>query len=204
MRECPRCTTAQQIEERKTKTAAIISGIPQEYENLRLETVKGDIKRHPDQPERLAEIQANPDASYLITGKNDCGKTMIGWLLYRRAIEACRPAVCLPVSLLLLELRMWENGGREPSVTPHALRQKAERFTIVLDEMEKAKPTEFAGNVLFLIIDMAYSFQHQLVILSNWKVDALTEHWERALPGEGISIMDRIRRMKNRGLIEMF
>ncbi|MEX5669406.1 hypothetical protein ABFV57_31580, partial [Pseudomonas neuropathica] len=82
--------------------------IPAIYQSLRLESAKPDVERHPLQADILQAMQRQPLASYALFGKNGCGKSLFGWLLYRTAVESGRSAVGVPLSELLAQFRAWE------------------------------------------------------------------------------------------------
>jgi DNA replication protein DnaC len=63
---------------------------------------------------------------------------------------------------------------------------------LFLDEFEKARPTEFASEMLFNLLDAARNFNHQLVITSNLDPEKLRAHWSRIDEIWGNSIMARL------------
>jgi DNA replication protein DnaC len=82
---------------------------------------------------------------------------------------------------------------KPPRVSVEALRRPHNRWFLFLDEFEKARPTEFAAEQLFGLLDAAMSFKHQLIITSNLKTDELRQHWSRASEVYGTSIMTRVQ-----------
>lgn len=179
--------------------------IPAIYRNLTLETVKADFSRHSMQGLVITEMKRRPETSFAFFGANGCGKSMFGWLLYRKAVEAGRSAVGLPLAELLEQFRTYErNPEKLPDVTPGDLRQNRRRYLIFLDEIEKARPSEFAGEMLFRLIDAAYSFNHQLIIASNSAPDELSSHWSTNGGTYGPSIVRRIMEMQDGVEVPMF
>lgn len=180
--------------------------IPPEYRLLSLATIRPRPELHEKQDNLIPILQAEPHASYLLSGKNGCGKSLAGWLLYRKAVEDGRPVAAMPVASLLAEYRACERDAtRLPSVHPEDLRQRSgetlkDRWFIFLDEFDKARASEFAGEMLFLLMDAIYSYRHQLVVTTNLKTKDLQAHWARSGDTYGPSIMRRVLELD--GLIE--
>lgn len=153
----------------------------------------------------LARIKAKPDGSYILYGKNETGKTMVGWLLYRAAIEAGRPAIGLLLSELLDQFKAWEvDPEKLPIVDSETLRSDKQRWFLFLDEFEKANVSAFTCRKLFQLLDAAYSYHHQLVITSNVSKDQLEAVWSRQDPVWGTSIMRRVLQADGMMEIELF
>lgn len=188
--------------ERKRDRA--IARIPPHYRNISLDSLSPREDLHPKQTGLIAEVKANPGASFLLFGRNGSGKSLCGWLLYRAALESGRPAVGLPTAELLAEFRRWEVSGIEPSITAELLRDDRRRYLIFLDEFEKARPSEFAGESLFALLDAAYNYRHQVVITSNLTPAALQDHWQRASETFGVSILRRLLELPDAIHCELF
>lgn len=183
----------------------LLSRIPPEYRDFDLLTIQPDLSRHPKQAALIGAIKADSDMSLLLTGRVGCGKSLFGWLFYKMAVEAGRPAVALPLAELLLQFRRHEMGGDgKPSVTFEDLRTDRKRYLLFLDEFDKARPSEFAGEQLFLLMDAVYTYRHQLIVTSNLTTDDLRSHWSRASEQYGVSIMRRLIEMDGMTRVEMF
>jgi DNA replication protein DnaC len=176
-----------------------LAHIPSQYENVRLSRLKPRPDLHSRQAQIIAGIQAHPDDSYLLIGRNRTGKSHIGWALYRHAVAKRRRVVACLLRDLLHEFRNFEMGLVdkddkiiEPRVTADKLRQKEQRWTLLLDEFEKARPSEFAAEMLFSVLDAATSFKHQVIVISNFNVEQLVDHWGRIDIIWGTSIMRRL------------
>jgi DNA replication protein DnaC len=63
---------------------------------------------------------------------------------------------------------------------------------VFIDEIEKARATEFAAESLFALVDNCYRYKHQLVITSNLGVQRLKDHWDRLDGTYGKSIVRRL------------
>jgi DNA replication protein DnaC len=185
----------------------MLAKIPVEYRGLDLDTISPDLAKHPKQGSLLELVKADPGASLMLSGKNGCGKTLVGWLMYRRAVEDDRPAVFLPVAELITQYRLWETSSDE---APHVdidsttLREDKRRWLIGLDEFEKARPTPFAAEKLFLLLDAVYSHRHQLIITTNLEKEALRDHWSDHGQDYGVSIMRRVLELHGMTRVPMF
>lgn len=187
------------------KRKRAIDRIPTIYRDLKLETVKPNPALHPQQSAVIDAMRQSPESSFVFFGRNGCGKSLFGWLLYRKAIESDRYAIGIPLAELLAEFREWEkNPDKLPMIKPEDLRQDKRRYLLFLDEVEKARPSEYAGEMLFRLIDAAYSFQHQLVIASNKTPSELSAHWSEAQETYGPSIVRRIMEMTDGVDVRLF
>jgi DNA replication protein DnaC len=147
----------------------------------------------------------------LLVGVNGTGKTHVACALYRHAIAKRRKVVYVPVREMLEEYRKWEfpkmsdDGQAEyfkPRVTPDDLRiLNGPKWTLVLEEFDKARASEYAAEQLFNLIDVAVSFEHQLIVTSNYDVERLQAHWSKMNETYGPSI---VRRLTACTLVKMF
>jgi DNA replication protein DnaC len=185
--------------------ARLLERIPAEYRAFDLATVKADPSRHEGQASLVPALQAKPDMSVLLCGRVGCGKSLFGWLLYKRAVETGRPAVAAPLAELMAEFRRYECGDeRPPSVISADLRSDRRRWLIFLDEFDKARASEFATEQLFLLMDAIYAGRHQLVVTSNLCKDELRAHWSKVSQQYGVSIMRRLLELEGMARKEMF
>ena len=105
---------------------------------------------------------------------------------------------------LMRQFRAWEfDAEKLPIVTPADLRSDERRF-VFIDELDKARPSEYAAEQLFELIDAAYSHDQQIVITSNTPLDGLAEHWSRNAATIGASIVRRLMDMSGAILVDMF
>ena len=179
--------------------------IPGMYARLSLEAITANAAKHPLQADVIATMRAHPESSFAFFGRNGCGKSLFGWLLYRKAIEAGRSAFGMPLSELLAQYRAFEkDNDKLADVMPADLRQNKRRYLIFLDEIEKARPSEFAGEMLFRLIDAAYSFNHQLIVTTNTTAERLSAHWSENGDTYGSSIVRRIMEMEDGYEVPMF
>ena len=173
--------------------ARLLERIPAEYCGFDLATIEADPRRHLEQSGLLNFLRANPETPLFLSGRVGCGKSLFGWLLYKAAVESGRPAVAAPLAELMAEYRRYECGDDKlPAVISTDLRSDKRRWLIFLDEFDKARPSEFATEQLFLLMDAIYAGRHQLVVTSNLSKDDLRSHWSRASEQYGVSIMRRM------------
>lgn len=176
---------------------AQLSAIPPIFGNPKVSQLKARKDLHPSQASAIALVKAHPGDSFLFTGRNGTGKSHLGWAIYRYAVAARRPLVACPVRDLIAEFRRLETGafdeGWMPKVNKERLRQRTTKpWLLFLDEFEKARPSEFASEMLFNVLDAAKSFNHQIVVTSNFTARQLRDHWGRIDATWGNSIMTRL------------
>lgn len=183
---------------RRRQAKALLSLIPPIFNNPRLSRLLPRPDLHPSQLAAISCMRERPNDSYLFLGKNGTGKSHFAYALYRHAIASYRPAVACTARDLLTEFRRLEVGLpageilRRPRVTAETLRKSGRSWFLFLDEFEKAKPSEFASEQLFNLLDAAKSFKHQIVITSNLTAEGLKDHWSRFDPIWGDSILCRL------------
>ena len=156
----------------------------------------------------MEEVKANPEKSYYLAGRFGCGKTLVLWALYREAVLQDRRVVACTLTELLNEYRqvIQDSMAGTPTTPPRLcaadLQQTHTRFNIFLDDLDKARPSEYAAEQLFEIVNAIADFQHRLVVTTNLSVAKLKEHFDRADERFGGAIVRRI--MENTTRIEMF
>ncbi|MCI0388596.1 MAG: hypothetical protein MOB07_07495 [Acidobacteria bacterium] len=190
------------------RARAKIERIPPEYEGLRLEEVTPDLRRHPKQALAWETVRNNPDGCYLICGKSGVGKSAILHALYRRAVLLCRPAVAISLAKLVEDYRRAELARYEneyaPALSPVTLETRSERWFVGLDDFHIRRPTRFAGEMIFWLLDTIYSYRHQLVVTSQLDKDRLEQHWAEASEGYGRAIMRRVQEIDGAVYLAMF
>jgi DNA replication protein DnaC len=156
------------------------------FAHLDLMSLVADSDRHGSQPDLIPKIQANPEASLVMFGETGTGKTMLGYVMAKYAIEQGRPVVAITLSELLDQYRaVFRNPESLPIVDAETLREADGRFLVFIDEADKARPTAFAGEKFFHLVNAASETEQQVVLTSNKTKPALMAHWERAGQGEG-------------------
>lgn len=192
------CEKRKRIERRMAK-------IPAEYRGFDLATIQPMASKHEKQAKLFEVVKADPTVSLFLSGKNGCGKSMLGWLVYKRAVEDGRPVVFLTMSELMRQFRDWELDSEKPAlIDASSLRNSKKRWLIVLDEAEKARATEFASEKLCELLDAVYTHHHQLIVTSNFNATDLREHWSKQNPVYGASIMRRIMELDGLVNVPMF
>ncbi|MEW6212725.1 MAG: hypothetical protein AB1631_30650 [Acidobacteriota bacterium] len=194
---------------------AALRCIPVEYFGKpKLARLVPQPERHPLQRDVIALIRKHPDESYLFCGDNGKGKTHFAFALYRHALAKGRPVVYRLLQELLTEFRIYElqvgksydeltddEKKQRPVVLPSDLKQSNRRWTILLDDFDKARPTEFASEQLFCLLDAARNFGHQLLITTNKRPAELRALWSRIDGVWGNSIM---KCLESCNVIQMF
>lgn len=180
----------------------LLEKVPPIFGKPKLSRLKPRLDLHPSQARIIEHVQKHPLDSYLLTGRNGTGKSHIAWAMYRNAIAQGRGIVFCVVRDLLAEFRRVEmDAEARARINAETLRAQANHWTLFLDEFDKARPSEFASEQLFNLLDAAKSFQHQLVVTSNFSVEQLRAHWGRIDQVWGNSILNRLQDCH---VVEMF
>jgi DNA replication protein DnaC len=184
------------------------------FAHLDLMSLVADPTRHQGQKDLIPRIQAKPDSSMILFGGTGSGKTMIGYVMAKYAIESGRPVAAITLSELLDQYRaQFSNSDRLPVVDAETLREPDGRYLIFIDEACKARPTQFAGEKFFHLINAASEAEQQVIIASNKSKPMLMAHWERANVDDdsdaefscyGEPIMRRLCEMKDAIEVSLF
>lgn len=184
-----------------------LAKIPPGFRDFRLETITG--KGHAMQQKVIHAMRKDPTSSFFLAGDFGCGKSLLLWTLYRHALEAGgRKIVACTLTQLLNEYKALIQASRvgddpvPPQLCSTELKQSECQYSIFLDDIDKARPTEYAAEQFFEIVNAIYDFQHQVVVTTNLGVQALTEHFNRADPRFGGAIVRRL--VDNAKVVEMF
>jgi DNA replication protein DnaC len=182
---------------RRARIAAFAARLPPEYRRWNLARLRPNAARHPLQAEIIPYLKANPEQSFLLCGKNRVGKSLFGWCLARHALLTGRAVVTCNLSDLFDEYREIERYEGEENcpqarITSRALEVEGAKYTLLLQEFDKPRITEYAAEKLFALIDAAYNYRHQLIVTSNLSVDDLEGHWSRFGLRYGRGIVSRI------------
>lgn len=197
--QCPDCARKR----RQEFVAALLNNRPERFRHVMLETLEPRDDLHPKQSEIVAYMRANPGDNYYFCGKEDTGKTHFLHALYGHAVTAGNSRV-LYTTMNDLVLRTKEGFTRGGDMQHDWLRiadlqQSSTRFSVFIDDIDKARATEFVGELIFAWIDAIYSFKHQLVVTSQLDpekrvngLDSLAQHFEKADPRYAKTIVRRI------------
>lgn len=185
-----------------------LSRIPPEYEHLQLEQIAPDLKRHPKQAFLWQMVKAHPGHCYLISGRPGAGKSAALWALYARAARRNQPALAMSLSELIEGFKRSEIARPEddyqPELHPSELQTRSERWFIGIDDFHIGRPTRFAGEMIYRLLDAIYSYRHQLVITSQLDKRRLEQHWAEAGEGYGEAILRRVMEIEKASYITMF
>jgi hypothetical protein len=192
----------------RTKTIRKLERIPPEYEHLRIESVAPDLKRHPRQSFVWQTVKKHPDLCYLLCGQPGAGKSAVLWALYARAAEQNRPAVAMSLSELIEDFRRAETAsyGDEymPKLHPSKLQTRSDRWFVGIDDFHVGRPTRFAGEMIYRLLDAAYSYRHQLVVTAQLDRRKLEQDWAEAGVGYGQAIMRRVLEINGATYLTLF
>lgn len=185
-----------------------IAKIPPAFRNIRLEDIVPNTSKHSKQPQVIAHMKANPTESYFLAGRPGTGKTLMLWALYRHALErGVSHVVCCTLAELLDEYRSFiravkaDDQPRYPRLNATQLREDGVRYSIFLDDLDKANPTDYAAEQVFALVNAIYEFRHQIVVTTNKSVEQLKAHYNRS-DDRGEPIVRRL--IENSTVVEMF
>jgi len=174
-----------------------LSQVPPKFSAPKLSRIKARPDLHPKQAAVIGHLRSHPRDSYLILGRNGSGKTHLAWALFRNAVVEGRGTVACLLADLIADFRRLEMAHGDqvvvPRITVEQLQRPGARWFLFLDEFEKARPSEFAAETLFRVLDAARAHHHQLVATSNQPWQKLREHWGRVDPVWGNSIVERLK-----------
>lgn len=159
--------------------------MPEEYRSVCIADLEPRTDFHPKQAEYVTLIKSKPLNKFVICGNFGTGKTHFFWALYRAAIDANRKCYAGTLRSLITEYQtaIEKSQNQEAYILPVTaddFRQNHTPMSLFLDDIDKARPTEYVAEQLFDIVDAAYSFGHQTVVTTNLSIDGLVTHFGRA------------------------
>jgi DNA replication protein DnaC len=193
---------------KKKRLEARLSVVPQEFLGLTLTALIPDAERHPDQPAAIKQIKENPEISYGICGTFGAGKSRLLWSLFQRAALECERVAAGTLDSFVtdhknaIQASMRGDENYKLKLSIEELTQNHTKYAVFLDDIDKIKPTEYAGNIVFQMLDAIKSYGHQLVWTSNKTPEELRALFDRVDPDYGGAIQRRLT--DGVFLIEMF
>lgn len=172
-----------------------LSMIPARYAGVTLAGLEPDRRRHPDQARVIARMKAIPSGNYFISGKPDAGKTHMFWALYQYAVIGGQVVFVSKLFDLIEAIKAQMFDSKLPSPLPYVA---GERISIFIEDVNKARPTEFVAERLFNFLDDVYNARHQLVVTSQLAPADLVKYFE--VISNGVKTVDGaalVRRMAN-------
>lgn len=158
--------------------AGFLPQIPIEYRDFRIETVTPRPDKHFEQPRIIEAIRALPDDSWILHGVHGTGKSLLGWLLVRWALEHGRMAIGLSLAELLMYLRRYERD-RDAKELPCHLEQflsGERRCTLFIDEFDQTREfTDWTCEVIEMLLNAIYRNRHQLIVTVNISLEELEQ-----------------------------
>lgn len=163
--------------ERRIRARRVASGVPSSLQGL----TWSDVQDAPAGPLRGAQAWARGEAAgLLLTGPVGVGKT---WLAAAAAWHRldCAPVGWISVPALLARLSL----NFADKTRDDALSTIAGTRALVLDDIDKARRTEYAAEHLFCAIDNRITAGAQLLVTTNLTLSALAERFPEPF-GEAI------------------
>lgn len=198
-RLCELCRQ-RRAEERATR---LLELRPKRYRKVTLTGLEPRPDLHVDQPRIIEYMRANPFDNYFFCGDNDVGKTHLLHALYAHVVmDGRRRVYYTTLQDLIDKIKEGFNRGGDMQHDWIKIAQYAQpgvSWSVFLDDIDKARPTEFVGEVVFQLIDTIYSNEHQLVVTSQLDPEnevngreSLIEHFKNCDPRYGLGIVRRI------------
>lgn len=134
-----------------------------------------------DEDQHGAHLRAYANGSarnLLLAGPVGTGKSHAAWAIAHHFVARERQVMFRSVPRLMLEMR--------PDGDETAFTRASEADVLVLDDLGAARPTEWANEQMYAIVDERCSFQRRTIITTNLAYDQLVERW-------GGPVMDRLR-----------
>lgn len=167
--------------------------IPFLYREAVIETMQPIFERHELQAVVIEKLKEDPLGSYGFAGTFGCGKTHFYWALYRAAAVNKQRIIADTFSGLLDDFkRKFEKKDHRSKISAEDLSQNQTRYSLFLDDLDKAKPSEYAAEQLFELINAAQAWGHQIVWTSNLNADDLQDHFDKADKRFGGAIVRRL------------
>jgi DNA replication protein DnaC len=163
-----------------------LNAMPVQYRSgLSLTELEPRADLHPKQAEFIELMRSDPLGKFVISGDFGTGKTHFFWTLYLEAVRSDRKIYAGTLRALIDEYQRGIEASQsgEPYILPiyaDDFRQDRLSCSLFLDDIDKARPTEYVAERLFELVDAAHSFGHQIVVTTNLRVEQLLEHFRRA------------------------
>lgn len=155
--------------------------IDRQFADVRLSEIRPDPDRHIKQAAAYAALIANPNRSYAFFGKSGTGKTHFFWALFRHVVECGVPAYVDTLSGVIDDFQSAiRNPEHRPRIQSTIFKDGEVRRALFLDDIDKARPTEYVAEKVFDLINAAHANGHQIVVTSNLGANELMKHFERA------------------------
>lgn len=190
------------------RRAELIAKIPEEYSGVTLAGLEPRADLHRDQARYIAIMKTNPFDNYYICGDNDTGKTRMLYALYENAVSAGRIVLVATLFDMLDEIKRSFATGRTSAtctiidnLNTHGLvtQGAGKKVSAFIDDIDKARPTEFAAEAFFSLVDALYRNRHQIIVTSQLDPerriagrDSLIDHFEKADARYAVGIVRRL------------
>jgi DNA replication protein DnaC len=177
---CEACTDAAEAEDRERHEAeeeqqrlvAVAerihrSGLPEKYHALTLDQLD-----HTPALIAAALAWVVDGGGLLLTGEVGRGKTMIAGVAARQRLERA-PLMWLTAPLLFARL----GSGLSSPQRDQTLEVLSGSKTLVLDDIDKTRPTEYGAEQTFLAVDQRVEHKSPLLVTSNLAPSQLAARW---------------------------
>jgi DNA replication protein DnaC len=179
------------------------SQMPPLYEDADLNTLLPWEFKHKKQNSVVKGIKENPFDSYLFVGDSGVGKSYMAWALWKNAAMSDRKAVGMTLAEFRDEYNKYAMDSFSPRrITPEELCQKHKKYTVLFDEVDKVKISEYSIEKFFQVLKNIIDYKHQLIVTTQSGLSELKEHFSQVSEAYGSAIMRRL--MEGTTLVEMY
>lgn len=180
---------------REAMMAQRLSVVPARYKEAWLTALQPQPSRHRLQSTIVPFLKKHPDKSYFFCGNGDVGKSHFYWSLYMHAVRSERVVFASSLyDLIEAVKRSFDGVHLNPVEAMNQVLDATPNVAVFLDDVNKARPTEFVAETIFNFLDRIYRDKHQLVVTSQLSPEDLIQHFERVDQSYGLPI---VRRMVN-------
>ncbi len=173
--------------------------VPEIFRAADLFKVKAQPHIHEAQSAAIEAMRMDSTRSFAFIGDFGTGKTHLFYCLHNYAAKTSRKVYASTLRGLIDNYQQTINRSRAgelnamPEIRAVDLQQSHTKYSIFLDDLDKAKPSEYVAEQLFELVDSAVNFKHQLCWTSNLTIDELGDHFKRADQRFGGAIVRRLQ-----------
>ncbi|MHA2642855.1 MAG: DnaA ATPase domain-containing protein [bacterium JZ-2024 1] len=151
--------------------------IPERFREASLEA-DSSCSPHPRFCWAAEILKREPLGSYALTGRFGSGKTYLLYALYRVvSSDPKRKIFLFRLGELIDSLRRSVSDPEYVSPIQPELLQTQEPMSLFLDDIDKCRPTSFAAERLYSIVNLFYERNQQVVVTSNLSLKDLAQFW---------------------------
>lgn len=147
-----------------------------------------------DYVSRFKEIKSEKKNGLFLAGPCGVGKSHLAYAVANSLIERKNSVVCMTMIDLLLKLKSSYSG--DESSEEKILKIYEDCSLLIIDDLGKEKPTEWALQMIYAIIDRRYNAFKPIIVTTNYTAKELVQKF--SINGDnstGSAIVDRLFEM---------